>query len=176
MQLPDGVRLIALEMHRDGRGSLTEIFRSEWPTGIAPCQWNVTRSNRNVLRGVHVHPYHADYLVLVQGRMTVGLYDLRRNAATHRLSALFEMTEERISALFVPPGVMHGFYFHEHTTYFYGVDAYSDANDELGCHWADPRLGLAWPCAVPQVSPRDRDAGSLAALEARFERLNLAFA
>ena len=38
--------------HADARGSLTELFRDEWGTGIQPVQWNASHSAPNVLRGV----------------------------------------------------------------------------------------------------------------------------
>jgi dTDP-4-dehydrorhamnose 3,5-epimerase len=57
-QLPDGVVCRNLVVHRDDRGWISEIFRQEWPTGVAPVQWNAVRSMAGVLRGVHVHVRH----------------------------------------------------------------------------------------------------------------------
>src|SRR3972149_5305605 len=85
MDLPHGVSLTPLRMHRDERGWLTEIFRDEWGGGVAPCQWNATMSQRNVLRGVHVHHKHQDYLVLLRGKISVGLYDARPRSPTYRM-------------------------------------------------------------------------------------------
>ena len=66
--LPHDVEVIPLATHRDERGWLTEIYRQKWPVGVQPCQWNATFSDANVLRGVHVHYKHTDYLVLLRGR------------------------------------------------------------------------------------------------------------
>ena len=76
--LPIGTSLRVLEPHRDPRGSFTELFRGEWNQGVAPVQWNAVRSDIGVLRGVHAHLRHADYLTVPIGRATVGLRDLRR--------------------------------------------------------------------------------------------------
>lgn len=176
MILPDGVELTTLTMHRDDRGWLTEIFRNEWTLGIEPRQWNVTMSEKNVLRGVHVHHRHRDYLVVLDGKISVGLHDARPRSRSYRQTAMFEMSSARLMAVRIPTGVMHGFYCHERTLYIYGVDAYYDPNDELGCHWADPRLGLHWPCQEPFFSPRDRQADSLAEVEARLLSLSSEFA
>jgi dTDP-4-dehydrorhamnose 3,5-epimerase-like enzyme len=51
-------------MNRDLRGNLTELFREEWQCGVEPVQWNVARSARGSLRGVHVHALHDDPIVL----------------------------------------------------------------------------------------------------------------
>ena len=170
--LPHEVEIIPLTMHRDERGWLTEIYRQKWPVGIQPCQWNATFSDANVLRGVHVHYKHTDYLVLLRGRLSAGLYDARPKSPTHRMSCVFDIHCDEISALRIPTGVMHGFYCHEPTLYIYGVDSYFDPDDELGCHWADPGLGLKWPCKNPKLSERDLQAGPLADVEARLGTLN----
>ncbi len=65
--LPEGVVLTALTPHADDRGVFTELFRECWPTAIRPIQWNVVSSKAGVLRGVHVHVRHDDYLTVASG-------------------------------------------------------------------------------------------------------------
>jgi dTDP-4-dehydrorhamnose 3,5-epimerase-like enzyme len=173
LELPHGVTFSPLRMNRDERGSLTEIFRDEWIIeGGKPCQWNLTKTNANVLRGVHVHYKHADYMVVVDGKLSIGLYDARPKSPTYRKSTLFEFSAESVSALSLPVGIMHGFYAHEPTLYVYGVDSYYDPQDELGCHWADPALSIPWPCQTPELSERDKSAAPLSGVEAKLLALN----
>jgi len=167
-ELPIGVRVASLEMHRDHRGAFTELFREEWGGGVRPVQWNVVRSGARVLRGVHVHVRHADYLSVVSGRASVGLKDLRRGSPTEGLARLVELSGDSIASITIPPGVAHGFLFHEPSLHVYAVSRYWDPEDELGCHWADPALDFAWPCDDPILSSRDADAGPLSALLARL--------
>src|SRR3990170_6547130 len=75
--LPAGVRLLPLEMNRDDRGVFTEVFRRSWDIGMEPVQWNFVTSQAGVLRGVHVHVRHVDYLIVLEGRASIGLRDLR---------------------------------------------------------------------------------------------------
>ncbi len=159
--LPDGVALHPLATHRDERGAFTELFRREWATGVDPVQWNAVASATGVLRGVHVHVRHADYLTMVRGRAAVGLRDLRRGSATDRRTAIVELSADTMAAIVIPPGVAHGFLFLEPSTHVYAVTHYWDLEDELGCHWADPALELDWPRAPAMLSPRDADAGPL---------------
>jgi dTDP-4-dehydrorhamnose 3,5-epimerase len=171
MRLPDGVVVHALASHRDLRGSFTEVFRHEWDVGVAPVQWNACTSETGSLRGVHVHPRHDDYFILVKGRMTLALRDLRRGSSTEGLAALVEMNEDPITAIVIPHGVAHGFYYHEPSLHLYAVSEYWDVEDELGCHWADPELGIAWPAEPTLISERDATAPPLARLLEQLEPL-----
>lgn len=164
MKLPAGAAVRQLTMHRDGRGSFTEVFRKEWDVGLDPVQWNAVHSAPGTLRGVHVHVKHDDYLILLSGRATVGLRDLRVGSPSEGLSALVELTGEELSALAIPHGVAHGFYFSEPSLHLYAVSEYWDVADELACHWADPELELDWPGEPTLVSERDATAPPLARL------------
>ena len=168
--LPAGTLLRPLTTHPDARGTFTELYREEWDTGVRPVQWNAVASEAGVLRGVHVHVKHADYLTLVRGRAAIGLRDLRRDSPTSGLAACVELDAAAMEALAIPPGVAHGFLFLEPSIHVYAVSRAFDPEDELGCHWADPELGIAWPEQPSLVSERDSAAGSLAAVMARLER------
>src|SRR5688500_16942677 len=85
------VQVHPLVSHQDDRGALIELFRSSWHSALKPVQWNFTASNEGVLRGVHVHVRHHDYLVVLTGRASVGLRDLRRGSPTEGLSTLVPM-------------------------------------------------------------------------------------
>ena len=163
-ELIEGMRLRPLAMHPDRRGMLAELFREEWQTEMKPRQWNAVRSEANVLRGVHVHVKHTDYLTLLQGRASIGLRDLRKRSATSGMAMLLEMSGDALSAITIPPGVAHGFYFHEPSLHIYAVSHYWDLADELGCRWDDPHLGIPWPAGPVTLSDRDAALPSLKAL------------
>jgi dTDP-4-dehydrorhamnose 3,5-epimerase len=159
-----GVTLHALATHADERGALTEIFREEWTDVSAAVQWNYVTSSPNVLRGVHVHLHHTDYLVVVEGSVTIGLKDLRSVPASVGKTALLQLRASQLQALVIPPGVAHGFYCPEGAALIQAVSAYWSPADELGCRWNDPELGIRWPVTAPLLSLRDRALPSFAVL------------
>jgi dTDP-4-dehydrorhamnose 3,5-epimerase len=155
IDLPVGVRLHPLVSHVDNRGSLVEIFRGTWDTGIGPVQWNFESSQAGVLRGVHVHLRRQDYVILVSGRASYGLRDLRRDSPTEGRTALLEMRGDQLVAITIPPGVAHGFYFHEPSSHVHALSEYWNPNELVGCNWSDPALGIPWPMTSAIVCERD---------------------
>lgn len=162
--LPAGLLLRPLEPHGDDRGTFIELFRREWETEVEPIQWNAVHSEEGVLRGVHVHPTHDDYLTIVRGRAIIGLRDLRDDSETAEATACVELDAERPKAITIPHGVAHGFYFAEPSTHVYAVSHYWDLADELGCRWDDPGLEIPWPQKDAHISPRDEQLPSLEVL------------
>ena len=134
-------------------------------------QWNAVSSVANVLRGVHAHWRHADYLTVVARSG----HDRARRSA-RRLGDRRPGHDGRAArrtgrpALVLPPGVAHGFYFHEPSLHVYAVDHEWDPDDELGCRWDDPGLEIDWPCEQPLLSSRDEGLGSLSELRATVRR------
>src|SRR3954447_4927071 len=100
--LPAGVELRPLDTRRDPRGALTEIFRHGWLGERNAVQWNVVTSAPGVLRGVHVHRRHDDYLITLQGRASIGLCDLRPGSPTARKATIVEMSGATPAVLFIP--------------------------------------------------------------------------
>jgi dTDP-4-dehydrorhamnose 3,5-epimerase len=150
-----GVVVTKLTPNRDNRGTFVEAFRVMWPTGVAPIQWNIVTNKPNVLRGVHVHIRHTDYIACLLGELIVGLKDIRPDSPTHNQTALYRLTEADPAAITVPTGVMHGFYSPGVSMTLYGVSEYWDMADELGCRHDDPALGIDFPITSPIISERD---------------------
>ncbi|HET6618606.1 MAG TPA: dTDP-4-dehydrorhamnose 3,5-epimerase family protein [Dongiaceae bacterium] len=166
--LPAGVACRPLKTYPDERGDFTEFFRNEWQGSPLPVQWNISRSRPNVLRGVHVHARHWDYLCVVEGTMTIGLRDMRSDALAARQSATLQLNGDVLEVLAIPPGVAHGFYSISHSTYVIGASSYYDPTDHRRCRWDCPELDIRWPCAEPELSPADRDAPAYSELAAAF--------
>ncbi|MGO4622601.1 dTDP-4-dehydrorhamnose 3,5-epimerase family protein [Ensifer sp. 2TAB8] len=168
LALPPGVLIRPLNPHTDDRGVFLEAFREEWSTGCDPVQWNVVGSEIDVLRGVHVHVTHSDYLLVISGRMILGLHDIRPNRQEDRISSTLNLHATQPIAVTIPPGVCHGFYFPEPAIHMYAVSHYWDPSDELGCRFDQPELRIPWPNVAPKLSERDRLACSYEEMRGQF--------
>lgn len=172
-QAPAGVTLRRLEPHEDLRGRFTEVFAEHWGLGAEAVQWSVVDSGARVLRGMHLHRRHAEYLVVLRGVALVGLVDLRPGSPPSGAWSLYRLDAAEPALLAWPARVLHGWYSVEPTLHLQGVsEAYRDyaEDDNLRVRWDDPGLGIPWPDPAPVLSPRAAAAGGLDALRARLAR------
>jgi dTDP-4-dehydrorhamnose 3,5-epimerase len=167
--LPDGVTVRRLVPNIDLRGNLVEVYREEWGDDWRVMQFNAVISGPGVLRGMHVHATHFDYIVLLSGRMLLALHDLRPTSPTVRLSSMTELAGEAPAGVTIPAGVAHGLYFPEQSVVLYGLSRHWDQTDELLCRWDAEEFKLAWPTRAPILSERDSTAGSYDELRQTFE-------
>jgi dTDP-4-dehydrorhamnose 3,5-epimerase-like enzyme len=116
---------------------------------------------------------HDDYFVLLTGRASIGLRDLRAGRETAGGGCVVDLVEDQPLALTIPRGVAHGFFFHERSLHAYAVSHYWDPEDELACRWDDPDLGIPWPVPEAQLSERDAAAPALSSILARLRERHL---
>lgn len=158
-----GVLRRSLSIHRDGRGSFSEIWRASWTDGLSGSpfvQANVSRSDAGVLRGMHFHRRQSDLWVLVDGRAFVATVDLRQAAEGRPIpSQTFELSQG--DAVLIPELVAHGFYALTAITLVYLVSEEYDGSDELGFAWDDRRAAIDWPTRQPVLSTRDANNPTL---------------
>jgi dTDP-4-dehydrorhamnose 3,5-epimerase len=166
-QMIEGACLRRLDVHDDARGSFTEFFSRSWSAGDSPAQSSVVTSNAGVLRGMHLHRRHDEGFLLLKGRVSVGLRDIRPGSPTEGVSSLFEFSGDDLIYLTFPRGIVHGWFFHEPSIHLQSVsETFADYGDDdnLGCHWSDPALDIPWPGRPTLVAKRADEFGSLAAL------------
>ena len=158
-------------VHRDARGSFHESFRAgrmaELGVRETWVQDNQARSGRGVLRGMHfsVDPGQAKLVRCARGRIVNVVVNIRRGSPTFGRWEAVELDDEACRQLYVPLGFAHGYcVVSEVADVIYRCSAYYDPARERGFAWNDPAVGIAWPLEDPELSPRDRDAPSLAAI------------
>ena len=165
----EGVLLREIDAKFDPRGSFSEVYSDRWGLPVAPRQWSLVRSAPGVLRGMHFHLRHDEYLMPVSGRCFVGLHDLRPDSSTRGNSMLVEIDGAKPRCIAFPRGIVHGWYFPVATLHLQAVsEPYSEYadDDNLGCHYADPELGIEWPGEPTVLSDEARAYPSLSALRA----------
>lgn len=165
-RLPAGVTIQPLLTNTDSRGQLIEIYRQSWLPSqeVMSIQWNYVRSHAGAMRGVHLHIQHADYLILLEGKMLLGLRDGRKGSPTENMSTLLELIPDKPQGILIPPGVLHGFYFPVKSVHIYGVSNYFNLADEYECRYDDPDLEIPWNIEYIILSERDQYAPSFKTL------------
>ncbi|MCA9398648.1 MAG: dTDP-4-dehydrorhamnose 3,5-epimerase, partial [Candidatus Omnitrophica bacterium] len=115
LEIPDVIH-IQPDVYRDKRGFFAEIYKKKdfAEFGIAEefVQINHSRSEKNVLRGMHcqLNPVAQGKLVSVfQGEIFDAVIDIRKGSPYFGKWVGIHLTAEKKNMLYVPPGFAHGF-------------------------------------------------------------------
>lgn len=136
-----GLIIKKLARHKDERGWLAELFRSdEIPQEFKPEMAYMSISHPGVVRGPHEHVHQADlFCFLGPSDFKVYLWDNRPDSASHGRKVVFEAGEKNPLLLIIPPGIVHayknigqcdGLVFNAPNQLFKGTGR-SDAVDEI---------------------------------------------
>lgn len=152
-----GVFHVEPSAHGDARGVFVETYRREWIPGAREMiQANRSTKQAGALVGLHYHLHQADYWYVPIGTIRVVLHDLRAGGPTDGATAWFDISGDDHRAVFIPPGVAHGFAALSDAVLTYLVDGYYNPADELGVAWDDPAIAADWGVVDPVISDRDR--------------------
>lgn len=165
-EIPDVV-FVQARAFGDDRGFFKETFKkSEFqgfgiPTDFV--QDNVSKSQENVLRGLHFQkaPYAQGKLVSVmQGKILDVAVDLRKDSDFYGKYVARELSETNHCLLWVPPGFAHGFLAMEESIVHYKVTSEYNKESEWGIIWNDPLIGVNWGTNDPLLSDKDEVWGT----------------
>ena len=161
-EIQDLITFVPPRVFPDERGFFVETYReSEWGDLGLPrfVQDNHSRSDRGVLRGIHLNTSGGGQGKLVRcGRGTVWdvAVDLRPDSPTFKKWLGFELSDENHRQVYVPPGFGHGFcVLSEVADVSYKLTSYYDGATEHGLAWDDAQIGVQWPIKDPLVSKLD---------------------
>jgi dTDP-4-dehydrorhamnose 3,5-epimerase len=169
-----GVLIIEPRVFGDSRGFFVETFQVERyrAAGITLpfVQDNHSRSSRGVLRGLHAQKPHAQgkLVRVASGTVFDVAVDIDPRSATFGQWVGVELSDSNARQMWIPPGYAHGFQVVSETADFeYKCTDLYHPEAEIGVLWNDPDLGIEWPVANPQLSPKDLKLPSLAEIRAR---------
>ncbi len=153
----EGVEVIPLRRHEDGRGWFMEIRReSELPKPSR--QTNIAFTRKGVIKGLHYHERGQDDLfVCLQGMIRVVLLD-RKSGETFTM----DIGDDNPVAIYVPGQLAHGYEALTDVLFCYEVTEEYDPDDpdEHGIPWNDPRVKQLWSTQSPILSERDTAVSS----------------
>ncbi|WP_437559146.1 dTDP-4-dehydrorhamnose 3,5-epimerase [Acidithiobacillus sulfuriphilus] len=160
-----GVAIVATQPFADRRGAFSRFFCKDELAAIIGnrdiVQINHSRTSMvGAVRGLHYQlpPYAEMKLVrCIRGRVWDVAVDLRAGSPTFLHWHAEELTPENARMLVIPEGCAHGFQVLEaESELLYLHTAYYTPAAEGGLRHDEPRLGIAWPLPVADLSARDR--------------------
>ena len=163
----------------DSRGYFFEAFNAksfEIATGLKPyfVQHNQSKSQKNVLRGLHLQKgifSQAKLIRVIQGAVLDVVVDLRKEEPTFGKHYSVELTAENQKQLFVPRRFAHGFLVLEEDTIFtYSCDNYYHPEHELTLKYNDENYAHVWPANVNFIlSEKDIKGLDFAAITSQLD-------
>ena len=160
-----GAWLLPIDPRHDERGFFARVWCSSTfhaqglASSLHQCSLSYNR-RAGTVRGMHYQaPPGAEAKVVrcIRGAIFDVLLDLRPDSPAYTRWVGRELTADNRLALYIPPGVAHGFQtLCDETDVLYLIDQPYDPALGRGVRWDDPAFGIAWPLPASIVSPRDR--------------------
>lgn len=166
-KIPD-VLLLRPQVFSDTRGFFFESYNQKVFTDLGIrhsfVQDNHSRSQRNVLRGLHyqIRQPQGKLVRVILGEVFDVAVDLRRQSPTFGQWMGAVLSAENKEMLWVPPGFAHGFLvLSDWAEFIYKTTDFYAPQFERTIRWNDPDLAIAWPISIePQLSPKDMQGAS----------------
>jgi len=160
----DGAALVRIERHPDQRGFFARTFCVEefaaagLPTPVLQASVSFNE-HAGTVRGMHFQwpPSREGKLVrCIRGRLYDVLLDLRPRSPSYLQHAAVTLDEDNRDAVFIPPGIAHGFQtMLSRTEVLYQMTDRHEPTLAAGVRWNDPAFSIRWPMPQSVISERD---------------------
>jgi len=160
------LKVIEPTVFGDGRGYFFESFnQSKYNINRNFVQDNISKSKRNVLRGLHYQLKHPQgkLVTVIKGKILDVAVDLRKSSPSFGMHKSIILSDENHKQFWIPEGFAHGFLtleeeniIHYKCTDFYYPDDYNILR------WNDEQLNIDWNITdIPTMTDKDREAKCL---------------
>ena len=164
-----GVFIIEPDGYEDDRGFFMETFHNEryrklLGINLDFVQDNISRSSKNVLRGMHFQKNYPQGKIVSasRGEILDVVVDLRKDSPTYGTWESFRLSEKNKLQVWIPPGFAHGFLVMSDSADFeYKCTEYYHPEDELCLMWNDPEVAIDWTINDPILTEKDKKGLSL---------------
>jgi dTDP-4-dehydrorhamnose 3,5-epimerase len=158
----DGAVIVEIEPHRDDRGFFARLSCPEEfaAAGLAfvPRQTSLSRNvARHTLRGMHAcREPEAKLVRCIRGRIHDVVFDIRDGSKTFGRSFGLDLDAEGAVALYLAPGLAHGFLtLEDDCDVLYQMDRLYRPGFDAGLRWNDPAFAYDWPAPPAVIDARD---------------------
>ena len=152
------------ESFDDNRGCFFETYReNDMPTGTPRMiQDNISESNLDVLRGIHVQAGQWQLLTVIKGEIIDISIDLRPKSSSHLQTHKVNLSKGGTNQILFAPGIGHGFIVvSEQATLHYKSTKYYGETEQFTINMLLPPFVNLVPSCAYKVSKRDLEAPSL---------------
>jgi len=164
-QIP-GVLIVEPAIFGDDRGFFLESYNEKEMRNIGIdahfVQDNHSRSQRNVLRGLHyqISQPQGKLVRVVSGKVYDVAVDVRRDSPAFGKWVGVELSAENKRMFWLPAGMAHGFVvLSDSADFLYKATEYYAPKFERTILWNDTELGIEWPLTgQPILSAKDAAA------------------
>ena len=159
-----GVYTIEPDVYIDDRGFFMETFHIEryrklLGMNLDFVQDNISRSSKNVLRGMHFQRNYPQGKIVKasRGEILDVIVDLRKDSPTYGTWESFKLSEQNKLQVWIPPGYAHGFLVMSDSADFeYKCTEYYHPEDQNCLMWNDPEVAIDWHIDDPILSEKDK--------------------
>ena len=161
----EGLMVITPTIFKDDRGYFFEsfnhkVFENHTSSSINFVQDNQSKSDKNVLRGLHFQnpPFDQGKLVrVIAGSVLDIAVDIRKSSLTYGEHFKIILDTKKHQMLWIPCGFAHGFLSLEDDTIFsYKCTNYYHKNSEGCILYNDKNIGIDWEVENPILSKKDK--------------------
>lgn len=159
-----GLFLLVLEKLEDERGFFARTFCAKEFQDLG-LETNFPQANLShnihlgTLRGMHFQKSPGQESKIVRctkGRIFDVVVDVRPDSKTYGHWQSFELSAANGQALYIPPGLAHGFQtLVDDSDVYYHMSAFFMPQLQAGLNPFDPDVNIRWPLPDPVVSPKD---------------------
>ena len=160
--------IVKPKVFEDKRGFFSEIYRKDQfkKLGLPHdfVQLNHSRSEKNVLRGLHFQwqPPMGKLMRVTYGVAYLVAVDIRRDSPTLGKAVGFEVSADNKLNIWAPAGFARGFcVLSKFAEIQYLTTGTYNSTFESGILWNDPKIGIDWPVKNPILSEKDKNAQTL---------------
>tara|TARA_B110000014_G_C19920793_1_gene476388 strand:+ start:192 stop:722 length:531 start_codon:yes stop_codon:yes gene_type:complete len=154
-----GLKILKGKNYFDNRGYFREVFQSKILNNKKFIFWCVSKSKKNVVRGLHLQKNVKQdlFISVIKGKIFDVVVDLRKNSKKYGKHSSNILSEKNATSLLVPSGFAHGFCsLANESIVLYGISNYRSAINEIGILWNDKNLKIKWPTKKPVLSKKDK--------------------
>lgn len=160
-----GAFLVEQEPRSDARGFFARAYCKDELSAVG-ANYEFVQANMSgnvsagTLRGLHYQDEtapEAKFLRCIRGAVYDVIVDMRPGSPTKYQWFGAEISAEKRNAILIPPLFAHAYVaLTDGAEVFYQTSHAYAPGAEKGVRWDDPAIGIEWPCAITDISDKDK--------------------